>query len=204
MWEEFDNTCSFSRAAQTKKKELIEKGVAEENIKYFRIDGGQELLDLWNDTWTGYKRVQELHLFSHGKPGTPEVYCGTTGYICEEIYKKLNFSSNAGCYFYGCNIANISKYMNKFATNQNVITYAFDEGTSFSGDYSKKTSILFPGGDVYLAPYVIPGEKSWREVDTNEWYAVLVVAPRQLVLNGTLHIRGRKPFRRFYPEQGDD
>ena len=74
MWEEFDNTCSFSRAAQTKKKELIEKGVAEEDIKFFRVDGGQELLDLWNDTWTGYKRVQELHLFSHGKYGTPEMY----------------------------------------------------------------------------------------------------------------------------------
>ena len=94
--------------------------------------------------------------------------------------------------------------MKNFATKHHVVTYAFDEGTSFSGDYGNKTSILFPGGDVYLAPYVIPGEKSWREVDTNEWYAVFVVAPRQFVLNETLHIRGRKPFCRFYPETGED
>ena len=187
MWNEFAETDSFSRAAQTKGRDLIASGISPDNIIIRRIDDNasedSSIKDIWNDEWLKYSCIQELHIYSHGRKGSPEVYCGHNDSIGDiKVFPKLKWSSDAEAYFYGCHTAREPerKYKGKglktFAKEQGVVTYGNYYGSRFSEKLDEYVQIdnLIDGSlseNVYLGCYGIPWEdaksKDYRDSDTN-------------------------------------
>ena len=187
MWTEFTKTNSFSRAAQTKKRDLIDSGISPDNIIIRRIDDNESennsIKSIWNNEWLKYSCIQELHIYSHGRSGSPEVYRGDNDSIGDiDVFPKLNWSSDAEAYFYGCHTAREpkdeyeGKSLQTFANNQRVVTYGNYYGSRFSEKQNEYVQIdnLTDGKiseDVYLGCYGIPlkdaKSKAYRDSDTN-------------------------------------
>ena len=175
MWTEFIKTNSFSRAAQTKKNELIESGIDPKYIKVYQIDGVEDFYNLWNFNWTQYESIQELHLYSHGDRGNPSIYNGGLKDGAKEIsdtskYSMLPFTSDAKCYFYGCHTGYVPSgedeeaSLQKFADNQHVITYANRYYSNFSSEVEYRKRITDYDEKVYLYSYGIDGFcKPWKD-----------------------------------------
>jgi len=165
MWNEFDARCSFARAAYTKRDELIEQGVPAEEIIIERIDNATDFTQSWNN-WAEYDSVQQLHIYSHGYAGTPEVCGGTSGDISDlEQYPQLNWERDdityeAASYFYGCHTAN-GNGLQEYANNQGVVTYGNQYSASFSSKKDERDRIrdYDTEGDVYLYVYGIFSEE---------------------------------------------
>ena len=176
MWDEFIETDTFSRAAQTMGRDLISSGISLDNIIIRRIDDNasekNSIKSIWNNEWLKYSCIQELHIYSHGRKGSPEVYCGHNDSIGDiKVFPKLNWSSDAEAYFYGCHTAREpekkyeGKGLKEFANNQGVVTYGNYYGSSFSEKQNEYVPIdhLTDGqlsDDVYLACFGIP----WKDV----------------------------------------
>ena len=169
MWEVFNETNAFSRAAQTKKYELIDSGVDPKYIIVVRIDGVDEFYDIWNESWAKqFEAIQELHLYTHGDAGKPQIYNGGLKKGAEDIsdlsnYGKLSFTDNAKCYFYGCHIG-WGGALQRFANNQKVITYGNSYGTSFSSEVEYRKRITYDDERIYLYSYGVDGfYKPWED-----------------------------------------
>ncbi|MCR5210586.1 MAG: hypothetical protein K6C99_10280 [Lachnospiraceae bacterium] len=181
VWEAFEEQSLFRWAAETKKRELINSGISESQIILLRIDGGAEFINYWKE-WQTYEYIQELHIYSHGICGKPEMNNGGTlwwdgskdGHLNsvphnpDRDYPKLNFTENASVYFYGCHIAinknaegsdfypNGDDYLQLFSDYQQVKVFANRYGTSFSSDPNVKELIFEPSiQNVYLGSYAL-------------------------------------------------
>lgn len=193
MWEAFDRTNAFSRAAQTKVRELEAQGISSDEIVVRRIDSADDFKDAWSE-WSELEDIQQLHIYSHGIAGKPEVYGGTDGEIYDtSIYPKLNWQPDnvtytPETYFYGCHISENASAMQQYANNQGVETNANRYAASFSKKKDKKKSISTydSGDDVYLYVYgKYTEDTNWEflcQCLFNKFYAV------------------RIPFDTFYPE----
>ena len=191
VWEEFINKNSYYRAAITKKNELIEQGVDPNDIVVERIDNSDAFVSCWSE-WSKLDSVQELHVYSHGCPGSPEVAYGTNNNIYDgDYFGKLNwktdkYTSVPGAYFYGCHTAQTSG-LQKFADYQGVDTYGNNFSANFSCKKNKYRRIknYDEVGDVYLGVYGI-----FREglIGYIEYHTL-----------GTLAGRTRIPMTHFYP-----
>lgn len=167
MWKEWDQRSSFARAANTKENELIAQGVSPDDIICERIDNADDFIDAWSE-WQAYDSVQQMHIYSHGYAGTPEVYGGTRGNISDlEQYPKLNWISDditfeAASYFYGCHTAE-GNNLQTYANNQGVITYGNRYSASFSSKKDKKKRIKTyeTDGNVYLGVYGVYTEEGF-------------------------------------------
>ena len=189
VWREFEKTDGFSRAAQTKRIDLISTGVDPRQIIIRRIDGdlGSEcdnlLQPIWNNEWSKYECIQELHLFTHGYEGHPWMYhTDDCSYIeVPELYMKLSWAEDGKAFFHGCHTAQIHspsaaemKYfkfyspyypLDVFAKYQGVETYGNEYGTSLSSDpYIHMDIITNPSQRVYLRTYHdtpdVPGDSN--------------------------------------------
>ena len=165
MWEEWDKRSSFARAANTKVNGLINQGVSPDDIICERIDNADDFTEAWNE-WQEYDSVQQMHIYSHGYAGTPEVYGGTNGNISDlEQYPKLNWVADditfeTASYFYGCHTAQ-GNNLQTYANNQGVITYGNQYSASFSSDKNKLKRIKTyeTEGEVYLGVYGVYTEE---------------------------------------------
>ena len=123
----------------------------------------------WNE-WAEYKSVQQVHIYSHGTAGQPEVHGGTTGAISDtSVYPKLNWSSDEytrepSTYFYGCHTATTSTQ--KYANNQEVETYGNVNSASFSSDAEKRkrNKDFSSEGNVYLATFGVLDESTTKQI----------------------------------------
>ncbi len=171
MWDSFAYNNAFSRAAQTKRRELLAKGIEDDDIIVKRMDDIESAKRIWNYELTEIDHVKEFHLYSHGKPGSPEFYRGSKIYIGDaNHFKKLNWMPDAEAYFYGCRIAIVpdEQYnaIDTFAKEQKVVTYANKYRSRFSADPDEKKiiDVLGLSQDVYLNNYGIPDEDVKDEV----------------------------------------
>ena len=178
MWEEFEKTNAFSRAAQTKKRELIDEGIDQDRIIVDRIDDNsskdRSLELIWNEKWASYDSIMELHMFTHGDYGKPEVYKGTRGYLDDDEYKILAFNEYSKAYFYGCHTGkhevnpvgeDIGARLQVFADKQRVLTYGSVLGSRFSSDMDKHVKINSKSENVYLNSYGIPWRDALEDID---------------------------------------
>lgn len=158
MWNEFDARSSFARAANTKYNELVELGISPDDIVFERIDDNADFIASW-EAWSEYDSVQELHIYSHGCDGRPEVYGGTKEYIADtHIFPVLNWQISAYTQipvvmFYGCNTA--TEVTQEFANEQGVLTYGNINKAQFSYNANQRIPILTwqKGGNVYMGTY---------------------------------------------------
>ena len=181
MWTEFTKTNSFSRAAQTKKRDLIDSGISPDNIIIRRIDDkdsiDNSIYNIWKNEWTQYDSIQELHIYSHGQSGSPTFYLGHNAFIGDSnVFQRLNWSTKAEAFFYGCHTARIehtdddNNCLDTFAKEQGVVTYGNYYGSCFSEKSDEYVQIdnLTDGKiseDVYLACFGIP----WEDVKDRDY-----------------------------------
>jgi hypothetical protein len=167
MWAEFDSRNSFARAAQTRRNELLSKGIPEDEIVFRRIDSSADLESAWTD-WAHIEIVEGLDIYSHGYSGGPEVR-GGSGNIWDDV-EVLNWTStlreltNNGiktgyisapyAAFHGCNTAN-GAFAQQFANRQGVVTFGSIDYTSFSNKPDKFSGIKtnHTSTPVYLGVY---------------------------------------------------
>ena len=215
----FEQKCNYCLAAETKKRELIAQGVKEEQIVFCRIDGGREFKELWAQ-WMSFDGILEMHIYSHGDYGKPEVYHGTLDWSCDDIgyissaskwdtehsYPALNFTSNAKIYLYGCHTASDSR-SKVLAFIQGATVYANRYSASFSmeKDFRKYVSDDAYGKDVYLYSYAMDLVNK-PTADTGELIFAYKIPEIALTLvNAPLDIRlsapKRVPMVVYYPEE---
>jgi len=144
IWDDFNQRSSFARAAYTRKKELLERGIPESDIEVQRIDSREDLKEVW-EKWAEYDLVEGLDFYSHGYSGGPEVYRGSGNFW--DSAQKLNWGSTLRnlivngkqigyvnspyAAFYGCNTAN-GEFAQNFADKQGVATFAQTDFSNFS------------------------------------------------------------------------
>ena len=145
-WDEatkydFYLTNAFYRAALTKKAELMQNGISEDEIQVIRIDNVQNLNDVWNNLSSGRIVVDNLYFYSHGTPSGPEVRNGSGNFW--ESASKLNWNTSysegtnqqlvqpSSAYFYGCHTGE-GTFAQNFASKQDVMVFAQIGGASFS------------------------------------------------------------------------
>ncbi|MBO6207612.1 MAG: cellulose binding domain-containing protein [Lachnospiraceae bacterium] len=175
VWKIFELTNSFSRAAQTKRRELLAAGVDPRQIVLQRLDGdGDEINSfhkIWNNEWTNYSMIKELHVFSHAYEGRPGMYNTDESHVDNlELFSKLNFDEYGKAYFYGCHSAQSEKDgtypLQDFANNQGVVTFGSVNYARFSSDMDKRER-LNPFGieySVYLNSYGVPLTEVKRDI----------------------------------------
>jgi len=144
IWEEFDKRNAYSRAAQTKKDELITMGIPENEIIIQRIDGKEDLAKYWTE-WSKLDTVEGLDFYSHGFSGGAEVHLGSGdfwdnaaklnwGSTLRELTingKKTGYINTPYAFFYGCETAK-GTFAQNFANSQRVVTYAQPGKSNFS------------------------------------------------------------------------
>jgi len=168
-WDIFTKKDSFARAAYTHRKELIEHGVDENDIVVRRIDSAEDLEDAWKE-WKEYSGVAQLHIYSHGYHGGPDMAGGGGGEFLLQA-QKLNWESYGDLklepyvVFYGCKTAN-GDFAQDFADNQQVTVY----GQTYYSYFSRNPNVVIPIRDkstelnVYLRSFEI-GEEIMSKFD---------------------------------------
>lgn len=144
-WPRFDSKNNFSRAAQTRKNELLSNGVSPDNIILKRIDSAEELAQEWA-TLQMLDTIEGLDFFSHGYSGGPEVAGGGTRDIWDQA-GLLKWSSDARAVFYGCNT---DKFAEEFANTQKVVSYGQQGYSSFSTNKHIHIPVTNKSKNVYL------------------------------------------------------
>lgn len=122
VWDYFEDKDAFSRAARTKQNELIKKGVDPKQIIIQRIDGDMKvingqiylrggnnnLIQLWNQDWSTYADIMELHFYTHGYQGHAYMYNSDKSKLEDPtLYPKLNWNKCGKLYLHGCHTAQI-------------------------------------------------------------------------------------------------
>ena len=163
-WGKFTRENSFSRAATTRKQELLDMGIPEKDIDVQRIDNKDDMKKTW-EMWSDYDVIEGLDIYSHGDSEGIIVAGGGGRFLSKA--KKLKWGSvlrsriingksttiidNPYAVFHGCNTAN-GEFAQKFANSQEVTTYAQVGYASFS----KNPNVHIPieenatSGKVYL------------------------------------------------------
>ena len=182
VWDLFEETDAFSRAAQTKVWELVDSGISRERIFLRRIDGdiqidkeknmvyfrgGENCFYLiWNNEWREFQTIQEIHLYTHGYIGHAGMYDTPKTTRIEDIslYPKLNWEDNGKFYFHGCHTAEIftdddtkeTYYpLQRCANNQGVRVYGNKTAANLSSDPKEYKMITDSSKSVYLGAYGI-------------------------------------------------
>ena len=196
MWDLFNSQCMFARAADTRRRELIEAGVPEDEIVVVRIDGGEDFVSTWNDEWAEMENVEALEYYGHGTGGLPELYCGL-GYDEKIFYNgtlsNLDWGDGANIVFDGCNTydAYTSQQMANYfgvPVSGNVYSASFSTDSFY---YSRVYDSWFGSSDVYLAPYLPYG---MDDIDETELWDVFWLHALGAVIG-----RYRVPMSTAYP-----
>ena len=145
-WNEFNQRSSFARAAYTQKNDLINEGVAEEDIIVQRVGDVTELEAAWSE-WMEIETVDQLYLLTHGARSGPTTYKSDAGDFLLNA-PALNYvplpwflqsgdmlapmgKQYKGVIAAGCNTGG-GEWAQKFANSQNTTVYAQTYYASFS------------------------------------------------------------------------
>jgi len=139
-WSEFDSRDAFSRAAQTRRNELIAMGIPASDIHLHRIDSRDQLAQLW-DVWAQFEIVERLDFFSHvadvrGGSGdfwdsAPVLNWGATLRSVTVNGRTTGLITNPSARFHGCRTAR-GDFAQNFANRQGVATFGNYYGSNFS------------------------------------------------------------------------
>ena len=139
-WAEFESRDAFSRAAQTRRDELIAMGIPADEIHLRRIDSRADLESAWAD-WAKIDIVEGLDFYSHVadvRGGSGDFWDNAAklnwGSTLRELTidgKKTGYISTPYAKFYGCYTAT-GDFAQNFANRQGVTTYGNEGGANFS------------------------------------------------------------------------
>ena len=167
-WAEFDSRDAFSRAAQTRRNQLIAMGIPESEIHLHRVDSRYHLDELWG-IWAQLPVVESFELFSHFvdvRGGSGDFWDNAArlnwGTVAREVTINGRLTTRMlapVAIFHGCRTTR-NNFAQKFANRQGVTTWGNDHNSSFSRNpdlrYCPRRHFINPHGThlgVYLRTY---------------------------------------------------